>query len=250
MNWSVLPILVDVVISGRHPREQPLAGERLAGRERLADRVVALRRDVGEGAARPDDAAVEPSKICVGFPGLTTISCWSGWIPFGACTQAANVRRGAPGAVVSCASFVRSVNVRSMCTRRQDRPPCSSRGRTAVRAAVAAADALRVARQLAVLEGADHVDRVRQAGRRVDVLVVPALRRAEVVRREVRARRRLRRQLLPAVVGSGTVPGSGAARRPAACDASSAAAGWSALSVRQKLARAVWWPPLAVPSVR
>src|SRR4029450_8536548 len=68
-----------------------------------------------------------------------------------------------------------------------------------VRAAVAAADALRVARQLAVLEGADHVHAVRQTLRRVDVLVVPALRPAEVVRGEEWARRALRRQLLPAV---------------------------------------------------
>ena len=26
----------------------------------------------------------EPSMIWVGLPGLTTIACWSGWIPFGA----------------------------------------------------------------------------------------------------------------------------------------------------------------------
>ena len=29
----------------------------------------------------------EPSKIWVGLPGLTAITCWSGWIPFGAFTQ-------------------------------------------------------------------------------------------------------------------------------------------------------------------
>src|SRR5215510_16197686 len=29
----------------------------------------------------------EPSKICVGFDGFTTIACWSGWIPAGAHRQ-------------------------------------------------------------------------------------------------------------------------------------------------------------------
>ena len=121
--------------------------------------------------------------------------------------------------------------------------------RAAVRAAVPAAHALRVARNLAVVVRADHVDGVGQAGRRVDVFVVPALARAEVIRRVVRARGRVRRQLLPAVVGRReriAVPGGTV--EPAACEASSAAAVWPALSVRQKLDGCV--PPLAVPSVR
>src|SRR5438874_12758604 len=29
----------------------------------------------------------EPSKIWVGLPGLITIACWSGWMPFGAFTH-------------------------------------------------------------------------------------------------------------------------------------------------------------------
>src|SRR5205814_1661249 len=58
-----------------------------------------------------------------------------------------------------------------------------------VRTAVAAADALRVTGLLAVVIRADHIDRVGQSGRRVDVLVVPALARAEIDRRIVRARR-------------------------------------------------------------
>src|SRR5207253_11127143 len=65
---------------------------------------------------------------------------------------------------------------------------------------VAAADALRVAWDRAVVVRADDVDGVGQAGRRVDVLVVPALACAEIIRRVVRARRRRRGQLLPAVI--------------------------------------------------
>src|SRR5205085_5622754 len=75
--------------------------------------------------------------------------------------------------------------------------------RAAVRAAAPATDALRVARELVVVVRADHVHRVGQAGRRVDVLVVPALRGADVVRRVVGTRGRLRGQELPAVVGRG-----------------------------------------------
>src|SRR5205823_4908750 len=56
----------------------------------------------------------EPSKIWVGLPGLTVITCWSGWMLFDALRQ--NVRPyGAWAhqlAGVSCASVVRSVNVR------------------------------------------------------------------------------------------------------------------------------------------
>ena len=69
-----------------------------------------------------------------------------------------------------------------------------------VRAAVAAADAVRVARLLAVQVGADHVNGVRHPRRRVDLLVVPALPGAEGVRGEVRVARQLRRQALPAGV--------------------------------------------------
>src|SRR5436190_6527296 len=56
----------------------------------------------------------EPSKIWVGLPGLTTIACWSGWMPFDALRQNV-IPYGAyahHGAGVSCASTVRSVNVR------------------------------------------------------------------------------------------------------------------------------------------
>ena len=87
----------------------------------------------------------------------------------------------------------------------------------AVGAAVAAADAVRVARLLAVLVRTDDVHRVGHPGRRVDLLVIPALRPAEVVRCEVRIARRLGRQLLPAGVGRGERMGrgirSGGARR-------------------------------------
>src|SRR3954447_12116712 len=61
----------------------------------------------------------EPSKIWVGLPGLTTIACWSGWMPFGALRQAGVKPKTAAygakahhGAGVSCASVVRSVKVR------------------------------------------------------------------------------------------------------------------------------------------
>src|SRR5882724_9426102 len=65
----------------------------------------------------------EPSKIWVGFDGLTTIACWSGWILLGAHRQAngavtpPNVNCAAAPrphqlAGVSCMSSVRSVNVR------------------------------------------------------------------------------------------------------------------------------------------
>ena len=55
--------------------------------------------------------------------------------------------------------------------------------------------------------------------------------------------------------GNGCVAGSGGAQDVSAglaCDASSVAAGWLALSVRQKLAAngSVGPPPAAVPSVR
>src|SRR5437667_8430858 len=65
----------------------------------------------------------EPSKIWVGFDGLTTIACWSGWMLLGAHRQAngavtppnansAAAPRPHQLAGVSCMSDVRSVNVR------------------------------------------------------------------------------------------------------------------------------------------
>jgi hypothetical protein len=55
----------------------------------------------------------DPSKNWVGLPGLITITCWSGWMAFGALRQnvspyGANAHHGA---AVSCASNVLSVNV-------------------------------------------------------------------------------------------------------------------------------------------
>src|SRR4030095_16963286 len=67
----------------------------------------------------------DPSKICVGFDGFTTIACWSGWIPPGAhrhaysasqtppkshCAWAPSPHQVAAGSF--CMSKVRSVNVR------------------------------------------------------------------------------------------------------------------------------------------
>jgi hypothetical protein len=52
-------------------------------------------------------------KVCVGFPGLTTISCWSGCIPFCEWMHAPNPygANAHHGAGVSRLSFVESVNV-------------------------------------------------------------------------------------------------------------------------------------------
>src|SRR4051812_49113721 len=57
----------------------------------------------------------EPSKIWVGFPGFTTIACWSGWMLFEARRQMVRPYGAYAhhGAGVFCASVVRSVNVRS-----------------------------------------------------------------------------------------------------------------------------------------
>ena len=56
----------------------------------------------------------EPSKIWVGLAGLIAISCWSGWIPFGAFTQPLS-KYGSyahhDGWLI-VASYDRSVNVR------------------------------------------------------------------------------------------------------------------------------------------
>src|SRR5436190_8329647 len=56
----------------------------------------------------------EPSKICVGLPGFTTIACWSGWMLFEALRQKVSPYGwyAHHGATVSCVSVVRSVNVR------------------------------------------------------------------------------------------------------------------------------------------
>src|SRR6476660_8356002 len=56
----------------------------------------------------------EPSKICVGFPGLIPITCWSGWIPFGALTHPLSkygLNAHHDGWLI-VASYDRSVNVR------------------------------------------------------------------------------------------------------------------------------------------
>ena len=56
----------------------------------------------------------DPSKTCVGFAGLIAMTCWSGWIPFGAFRHPLS-KYGAYAhhdAGVFCASYDKSVNVR------------------------------------------------------------------------------------------------------------------------------------------
>ena len=227
----------------RHARQQPLARRVAPGRGRQAvprrcGAAVALRRDVANEPLVRMMPPSEPSKIWVGLHGLTAITCWSGWIPLGAfyavrCRSRPRRRtramadRGVVGEVGE-----RAVQAAVPAAARPDHRPCRVDHGAAVRAAVAAADAVRVTRLLAVLVRADHVDRVGQARRRVDVLVVPALAGAEVDRGVVRARRRVRRSASASRCTSpGTDSRPGGAVAPAAWDASSVAAGWLALSV-------------------
>ncbi|TME21519.1 MAG: hypothetical protein E6I75_30990 [Chloroflexi bacterium] len=61
-------------------------------------------------------APSEPSKIWVGLDGLTTIACWSGWMPFGAFTHPLS-KYGAyahQDGWLIVASYDRSVNVRML----------------------------------------------------------------------------------------------------------------------------------------
>ena len=253
----------------RHPRQEPAAVGQAGGAEQRTLVRVAARREVAErpvgadqatvrafedlgGVARVDDDCVLVGVDAVGRPQAREGGCDATESSFRVGAQAAPIGR-------LVLSVERQIGERAIgggargrgvwiaCRRRVD-------DRTPVGAAVAAADALRVAGKFTVVVRADDVHGVGQSGRRINVLVVPALAGARVDGRVVGAGGRARCQLLPAVVGGRErVASSGAGPSiPSPARRAAAAAVWSPLSVRQKLpAVALPDPPLfAVPSTR
>src|SRR5262249_22747392 len=91
---------------------------------------------------------------------------------------------------------------------------CRVQDAPTVRSAVPAADALGVTRQFTVVIRAEDVDCIGQSGRRIDILVVPTLPRAEVVGRVVGAGGGVGGQFLPAIEegGEGLAGGGGRGR--------------------------------------
>ena len=238
--------------SSSAPRQQPLARDVVAahdGGRRGCRRCAPTSSHCDEMSANVPLVRItppsDPSKIWVGLPGLIDDRVLVGMDavrspsrrPVDVRLVRAPRRRRVLRVVrqVGERSHVRSASVRIARGVRVEHL-------AAVRAAVSAADALRVARLLAVLVGADHVDRVGHAGRRVDVLVVPALRPAEVDRREVRVRAVVATSGTASpwctiagkvcVAGSGGCTRSPPAARPAATRAASRPAGRRCPSAR------------------
>ena len=133
MNWSVLPRFLSMCVI-RSASARAAAGRRAARRRREAGRSVELHCD--EMSANVPSVRItppsEPSKIWVGFDGLTTIACWSGWIAFGATRRPwrDTARERAPGRRVVL-RVVGQVGERPVVRspRRPDRRRLSSRGR-------------------------------------------------------------------------------------------------------------------------